>query len=143
MNEHSVQEEVLGRLTWDNRFCCWSGEVDLFPGHRVVISVSQEDTELLEALRRARGTLERIREEEVGLRHAAAEELLDLHNEEWNEGAPIDAMEFVRRMRLESIVFFPDGEADLFYQDGDLFEGHPIVVGVTSHGAFEGADITE
>src|SRR5262249_26778923 len=110
-------------------------------GHLVNIAVSPEDADLATALKAARRAWDEIREEEIDLRRSAADELLDLHNQEWNDGLPIDAEEFSERMTLESITFFPDGGADLFYHDGGLFGGNTIILGVLADGSFGGATI--
>jgi hypothetical protein len=141
MDLPSIHEEVLGRLTWDAEFACWSGETELVPGQPVGLFVSQGDAGLPAALRSARGTLELLRLNEADLRRRAAEELLDLHNEEWNDGLSITQEEFVERMTLESIAFFPDGGAELCYHDSGLFEGHAILLRVGADGAFDGATL--
>jgi hypothetical protein len=40
---------------------------------------------------------------------------------------------------LRSITFFPEGDAELAFDDGGLFEGHTVVVTVGADGSFEGA----
>ncbi len=138
MNEPTIHEEMLGRLTWDPARGWWAGETELFPQQLVKIGLYQ-DADLWSALKAARATLDRIGETEFDLRRAAAEELIDDYNEEWNDYfLPLDEEEFSKRMRLESIVFFPDGQADLFYDDGGLFEGETMIVAVGADASFQG-----
>jgi hypothetical protein len=143
MNGPSIQEEVLGRLTWDDGCGCWLGEIELLPGQRVSLAVAQEGTELPVALRSARGTLEQIRQSEPDLRQRAAEEHLDRYNREWSDGLWITVEDFSERLTLEAILFFPNGTAELDYDDGDLFEGHRLIITMNADGAFAGAILTE
>jgi hypothetical protein len=56
--------------------------------------------------------------------------LLGLKNESWlyDDEKPVSAGEFKRRMTLESITVRPDGSFDFWFDDGDLFLGHSILV---------------
>lgn len=60
----------------------------------------------------------------------ATQQLLKRKNEDWlNEGdSEVDANEFKSRLRLESIDVNADGSFQLWYDDGDLFWGHLIVI---------------
>ena len=71
----------------------------------------------------------------------AAAEMLDDHNGgDWCEGAPIDAAEFVRRMTLTDVAFTETGSFEAYYDDGDLFWGHAILVRVDEDGRPEHAE---
>jgi hypothetical protein len=140
---YSIQEEVLGRLTWDEKHGGWSGAVEFVPGQFVDISVFPDDEELPVALRAARRSLEILREKEVELRRRVAADKLALHNRVWNEDVPIEEEEFIERMTLAAIAFLADGRAELYYDDGDLFQGHEIIVTVRASGAFETATLGE
>jgi len=48
---------------------------------------------------------------------------------------------FAKRMTLESISINTDGPVSLYYQDGDLFWGHTIVVRMGADHAFKDADV--
>jgi hypothetical protein len=143
MDGRTIQEEVLGRLTWEDRLTGWSGQVELVPGQPVAIVVHPQSPDVLDALRGARRTLDGIRDREVHLRCAAADELLSWYNAEWNDGSPIRAEAFIARLSLDSIAFFPGDGADLLYQAGNLFEGHPVVIGVDADGEFQGATLPD
>lgn len=82
-----------------------------------------------------------LREHEPDCRDAAADYLLEIHNDAWNEGPLTDRDTFVERMRLESIVVDPTSERTLYYHDGGLFWGHSIVVPVLPDEAFGEAHI--
>ena len=63
-------------------------------------------------------------------RDLAAEELLSVKNENWvgDDGTPLSREEFKSRMTLESISLNPCSCIQFFFDDGDLFAGHTIIV---------------
>lgn len=63
-------------------------------------------------------------------RARAVADLLKLKNEGWlNEGdPPVTARQFASLMKIDSISIHPSGRVELWYDDGDLFFGHSIVV---------------
>jgi hypothetical protein len=61
---------------------------------------------------------------------------LEILNSTWNEGDPIDADEFIRRMSPDSIVVHAGGRADVSYHDDDMFLGHAISVRIAPDGTF-------
>ncbi|MBE9084181.1 DUF2262 domain-containing protein [Tolypothrix sp. LEGE 11397] len=44
-------------------------------------------------------------------------------------------------MKLASVHINTDGSADLFYDDGELFGGHKIIVSIDCNGVCEDAQI--
>lgn len=67
----------------------------------------------------------------------ATRELLEIKNDTWlEEGeSELTAKQFVARMTLTSVSVSSDGEFEFWYDDGDLFCGHSIVVsGNLKHG---------
>jgi len=77
------------------------------------------------------------------IRDFAAGELLALKNDTWleeNEVA-LTPKQFKSRMTLESISVDPDGRFEFFFNDGDLFWGHVIVVSGTLANGPTDADI--
>jgi hypothetical protein len=82
-----------------------------------------------------------LRRHELDARQFAAGELLETHNDAWNEDEPISAQTFAERMTLEGVGVDRDGCGSLYYEDGDLFWGHCIVVSVDRNREFRSADI--
>lgn len=82
-----------------------------------------------------------IKEKEKSIKEEIATSLLNLHNEVWNEGQITTKEEFIGRIKLEGILFFCNGNAELYYNDGDLFWGHTIVVDINENGKYEDAQI--
>lgn len=143
MPEHMREDEVLGPLTWDDQLDWWAGRAELAPGHRIGLSLTVEHEDpLSEAeIATARRVLLHLREHEPEARIVAAEELLDIYNAEWNEGEPLDEEEFMSRLTLDDLNIAPDGSAELFYRDDDLFAGHTVLVSIGADGNFDDADI--
>lgn len=59
----------------------------------------------------------------------------------WNEGEIISKDEFKKRINIQGILIFCEGNAELYYDDGDLFWGHTIVVDVDENGLYQEAQI--
>ncbi len=143
--ERTTHDEVLGTLTWNGQLDWWEGRAEVAPGHAIRISLSVED-EAADApspteLDQARRVLGRLREDEPAARLVAAEELLAIYNDEWNDDEPLGEEEFMARLTLDDLSIAPDGSAELFYQDDNLFAGHTVLVSVGPDGNFEDADI--
>ncbi|WP_291869370.1 DUF2262 domain-containing protein [Maribacter sp.] len=60
--------------------------------------------------------------------------LLPLKNENWLEEneTKISEIEFVKRIRLASILFLEDGSSELIFNDGNLFWEHQIVADLSA-----------
>lgn len=71
----------------------------------------------------------------------AAGVLTALKNEDWLEDneLPLDETDFAGRIKLESILAFADGSLQVFFDDGDIFWGHNIVVDIDSSFTFNRA----
>jgi hypothetical protein len=141
MHPQTIQDETLGVLTWNSQVEWWEGKQEITPGRTISITVSADDTPLDTVLERARRAYRHVQSEEPSLRRAAADALLALHNEEWNEGEPIDDDAFVSRMVLKDIAAYDDGSSEVSYDDGDLFWGHTIILSVDEEGTVQDAGI--
>lgn len=135
-----LNDDVLGALVWNDRTDAWECSPQLASGHRVEISLIPLTSDLTPIINRARSFVQRFSEEDARLRKAAAQTLLDTHNESWNDGDKIGEETFTRRMWLNG-VFFWDDRAEAYYFDGGLFGGHMIVVPCNDDGTIEDAYI--
>jgi hypothetical protein len=135
------QDPIFGKLTWEDHLEWWTGQVDFAPGHSIQVALSTTEKELETLLAQARPLLARIRREEADLRQATTEALLELYNTAWNEGAAIDGARFAACITLQTVIFYPDGNAELFYDDDDLFAGHTLLVSLDTHGALQDATL--
>jgi hypothetical protein len=140
MGGRTIHDPMLGRLTWDDQLAWWEGAAEIAPGHSVDLAVASDGPEELPpALETARRVVAWVREHEARCRWHAAEQLLDVYNASWCRGEMLDARAFMDRMALESVNVSPGGPHELFYNDGDLFWGHTVVVEVDDDGAFGSA----
>lgn len=60
-------------------------------------------------------------------------ELFELKNSRWLEEyeKPVSREQFLNAMVLTGITFFTDGSCEMYFEDGDLFWGHFILVGIS------------
>lgn len=137
MSEYQIEDEVLGYLVWDSELEWWSSQIEVLSGQWIDVSISPEDTDPSIVFKRVRHTLCVILEVEVNLRRSTADKLLHLYNTTWNDGLAISQEEFMNRIALDAITFSPDGSADLYYSDGDLFWGHTIITTIDTNGCFK------
>jgi len=85
----------------------------------------------------------RINNSQKSFENAIARRLLSLKNETWLEEneKPISKSQFISRIKLTNISFFSDLSAELYFDDGQLFWGHTIVIDITKSGRVEDANI--
>ncbi len=137
----TFNDEVFGQLVWNEQVEWWECHCEFSAGLSVPVSVSPDDIDLETVLRQARQTFRLLQQLEPFPRLEAAKALLELHNEEWSDGEPINDEAFAGRMTMKELTIDGDGSATLFYDDGDLFWGHSILVEVDNEGAFQDASI--
>lgn len=77
------------------------------------------------------------------IKNYCADELLDLKNNDWveNEENKVSKIEFIERMTPEAINIFEDWSMELFFDDGDLFYGHSIIVSTDTDFNIESVEI--
>jgi hypothetical protein len=135
MDSDSITDPVLGELRWDSRVKWWAGRFSIgssqpfqlyIPSRTPDRSISAE----------ARQALTRLAGDDSAIRRRAADGLLEILNSTWNDGEPISADEFMRRMSPDSIVVYERGRADVSYHDDDMFLGHAISVRIAPDGTF-------
>ncbi|OUL24372.1 hypothetical protein BV378_18450 [Nostoc sp. RF31YmG] len=136
-----MKNEILGELIWYSDLDWWSSTVEITPGNLINVSVDTEDTEILAVIELACHSFTRLQQQEVYFRRCAANQLLNLYNHTWNDGDEIDCQTFMELMKLEEVHLNSDGSANLYYDDGDLFGGHVIIISIDGNGVFEDAKI--
>jgi len=138
-----VKHDVLGVLRLDRRAGTWSGTVT-WCGRPVSLDLecdSADDPGA--AARHAVRLLERPEEWQRQAEDRAAQRLLPLRNDHWRDGseAPLAQDAFLARIVLESISVDEAGSISFWFDDGDLFLGHVIVVSGRVDAGFDRADI--
>ncbi|MEH2046091.1 DUF2262 domain-containing protein [Nostoc sp.] len=103
---------------------------------------TNDNDKVKSALDRANSVIRELKHYDKTAKKYAVEQLLKLKNETWlDEGETLTSEEFKNRMTLEGLVFFPDGEAEFYYNDGNLFFGHCILIKMDKHNCFVDASI--
>jgi hypothetical protein len=140
--EKVVDDDFLEKLEYDEYLNWYAGEVELGEAKKLRVSLSLDGCEDLDALVHfTKGFLQEIAETDERAKRFAAEKLLRVYNDSWNEGEDIAESEFTERIALESLTTYPDRSAELCYDDGDLFWGHIIIVSVEEGPRFVDASI--
>lgn len=77
------------------------------------------------------------------IRSRILKDLLDLKNGTWLEKGEkkLTANDFLRRISLSSVIVYSDGSFEFWYDDGDLFLGHSIMVSGSIKGGLDGAGL--
>jgi len=137
-----VSDDLLEKLKYDEYLNWYSGEVGLPGAKKLNVSLSLDGCEDLgDLIHFTKGFLQTIAETDEQARRFAAEKLLRVCNDSWNEGEDITGPEFAERIALESLTTYPDHSAELYYDDGDLFWGHVIIVSIEEGPRFVDASI--
>jgi hypothetical protein len=124
----SRSDPQLGELTFDSDIGWWEGRVRLPSGTSFVLYVhtpSESDNSIADA---ARTTFEKMHSSEQAAFQFAAQELLAVHNREWNDGKKLAESEFIRRLVPGTMQLWPSGNAEISFGDGNLFGGHEVGV---------------
>jgi len=137
----SIYDAQFGDLIWDETSDWWTGRIDLYNYPRIELNISPPDEGDRIITDQARHSFRIITESENQIRQKACDELLEVHNQSWNESAPLTAEEFMRRMIPESVSLYADGGAEIYFADDDMFWGHVIIVSLSSEGEFSDAYI--
>ena len=129
-----INDAKLGRLEYDNRVRWYSATLNTPHGDIKIYIDAQQEPDLTLAISHARQLATSLPIYEALAKEYAVEDLLVLKNESWLEDGedPLDPQSFKSRMTLTSAVVSADGEICLYHDDGDLFWGHTIQVGIGS-----------
>ena len=126
----TIEVDFFGTLTLDRRLNWWE-TAQTWVGTPVRLSISPDEADAVgSGVAVAEALWRRQSELDHRLRARAVDELLTLKNESWrDEGeAVVTEEEFARRMKLEWVTVYPDGEFEFWFEDDDLFLGHSIRV---------------
>ncbi len=137
----TITDELLGVLTWNDGLQWWEGRLQLdsdtpFTLYVFARSSFAPDRAITDECRTA---IKRIIGSEAECRMYAANELLDIHNSEWNDGSPTSKEAFARRLTPDSVEVHESGYAEFHFGDGGLFCGHGVGVRLRASGEFQEA----
>lgn len=122
------EHTVLGRLVYDDNVGWWKTKVRFGGAEGVELHVAGPPTMGDDVLDRA---AEKLHATDAGaLRAYAAEKLLELKNGSWlsDDEEPVDAETFASRLTPQSFGVDEEGGVSVFFDDGDLFWGHVVIV---------------
>jgi hypothetical protein len=120
-----ITDPQFGELTFDERIKWWEGRVTISAGtFELYIHTPRENSDAITD--NARITFKQIEDLEKAAKEFSAADLLKVFNTTWNDGDAITASEFMKRLKPSAIQLWPNGNAEISYGDGGLFEGHEI-----------------
>jgi len=134
-------KSIFSELQFDSDTKNYDGQVKFNNRDFVDLTISIEMFDKDKVFKLAENVFKKIEELEETYKESIAENLLTIHNETWNEESITSKSEFINRIKLEGILFFCDGNAELYYNDGDLFWGHTIVVSINENGQYQDSQI--
>jgi hypothetical protein len=126
----TLDSERFGRFTLDRRFN-WFETNTSWGSAPVKLTLSMDeskDAQKLIDLAQTLWDLQPVWDQRIG--DCAVGRLLNLKNESWlgEDEKELSAEEFKKKMTLESVVIHPSGDFEFWFDDGDLFWGHAIMV---------------
>ncbi len=126
-----IDDPILGRLEWDHELQWWSGVYRLSKQDFRLRICSDSSQVITDPARRA---LTRIADLERKIKQKAANDLLQLYNDDWSDAPPISASDFIARLTSESICVELDGTIEIGFYDGGMFAGHSVVIELSPEG---------
>ncbi|MFN6460867.1 MAG: DUF2262 domain-containing protein [Nostoc sp. DedVER02] len=142
MNYPDIKDEILGYLRYNSELDWYESQL-FFYETQLSISLSIDDNDNVEsALNRASSVIPELKDYAKRAKEYAVEQLLNLKNETWlDEGEALTSEKFKSRMTLEALVFCPEGKVEFYYNDGNLFFGHYILIKMDKYNYFVDASI--
>ena len=137
-------DPILGQLTLNENLNWYETTQSTGNGEIVKYVVSLDSTESeADAIAAASELLPSLLSAVRSGREFACDRLLDLKNDGWLEPdeESVTREQFVSALKIESIVVFPDRAAEFYYEDGDLFWGHTVLLSWDGVRGFYDGDI--
>jgi hypothetical protein len=138
----SFEDDTLGTIQYDKRFGWWSTITELTPDLEIDLTLELGAAESVpESILNA---FKHLQDHELKLRQNVCSHLLELAEDWRNEDEtpkPWTLEGFMKAVTITSASFDEHGAATIYYDDGEVFAGHVIIVGVSSTGVFEDANI--
>jgi hypothetical protein len=127
----TVQDPQFGVLTLDRRLNWYESETTTWGRDEIRLTLDAKRAHDLDmSLATARSLWSSQQSWQQKIIGWATTQLLPIKNDSWlNEDEPeLTPEEFAQKMVLTSITTRPDGSFDFWFNDGDLFWGHSIMV---------------
>lgn len=138
MSEEFIDDPVLGRLRWDDKYTLF-GEMEYAPGHRVrvVLDADFEEIEPEDVIAAAHKSLVRFRKNERQIRLLSAEQL-QAHRRD--KKVTLADEDVANALRIKKLTFDEDGFLTVVWQSG-LFDAPRIYTHVRTTGKFDQAGV--
>lgn len=104
-----------------------------------------DESAMKEALKTAHILLKDEEKWNKKIRKYAAQQLLELANDWIVDDEEVDEITeemFINLMEFSCLCVYPNGDFDVFFDDGDMFLGHSIIVSGNINGEFTSAEIS-
>lgn len=135
-----INDSYLGIIKYSDEYDWYEGKINLETGEAIEFFLNVED-DFSEVLKYTQKIISNLSQQSANYKNFIADKLLDLYNDTWSEDEVIDKPEFCRRIAIESVQVYDDGSVEIFYEDGDLFAGHTILIYINSNGELVDVDI--
>lgn len=148
-----INDELLGKFILERQFSWFSGNIDwLGNGCVVYLETDEEDGDTSEkAFNILKELYKDLEKWDNKFRTFAAEQLTELANDwldgtyddesNYSEPEEITEEDFARRISIDELTVYPDGDLTLYYNDDDMFYGHVIAIDANINGELKSADI--
>jgi hypothetical protein len=136
MTEQNIYDDLLGKIENRPDTDSWEGEWKVNDDLIIDFMICAE-TDIKTELETAKDFLLKFIEKESQTREYLSKRLIKLCNEDWNSEKPLTEKEFAERISLQGIsIYFKDevADAEVFYNDDDIFWGHSISFFMKSNG---------
>jgi hypothetical protein len=138
----NFEDDTLGTIQYDKRFGWWSTIAELSPDLEIDVTLELGAAENVpESILSA---FKHLQNHEPELRREVCSHLLEMAEDWRNQDEtpePWTRETFMDAVTITSASFDEDGAATVYYDDGEVFAGHVIVVAVSSDGKFQDANI--
>lgn len=136
-----ITDSYLGTIQYNQRIKSYEGIVKDDWDNEINFYIDVDDN-LEELIDYTKQLFKKYLNKDYELKMYAAERLLDIYNDIWNEtDIEITEQEFADKISLEGIAIYSDRNTTFYYQDGDLFDGHIITIYLDESGTLESAQI--
>lgn len=139
----TFDDDRLGRLKWDANLEWWETSYDFGEDRPAELHISGPRAAGADLFKRVGDVANRLKRALNKVKKFAADRLVDLKNDSWlgEDEARVGSKQFASRLSVQSVGVRENGRVEVYFNDGDLFWGHSIIVSLTSDLKPTSADI--
>ncbi len=141
--EVTYEDERLGKFVLD-KGVKWFSKEFLWCSNKAELAFNTSDiNDLKRMIKDSSSVIESDEEWDNKAKNFAATKLLELKNDFWldEDEEELTHEDFLERLQLETLNIKSDGGLTFWYDDGDLFAGHVLIVEANVNGDFINAEI--